>query len=216
MTNTTVSPFIITPPSQEEVDTHASLEPYKVTPSGEYRATLGTATREGNDSQTWVAVGLPVAIVTTVNGEEVSGGVNIAGRSESTNVSTELFVRSWDDGQWVGMIGDDGEPVRRTDDGVQTAYSMGYKLFVQLFQALGVISTGDTDLSALGFINDFGLFDADAIVEALSSYEGAELGVQIRNQAQKRKGTDGKKITQRDSEGRVRREAVITDFFTLS
>ena len=210
----TTDTFMITPPSQEDVDTHASLEPYKVTPSAQYKATLGTAERQGNDSQTWVAVGLPVTLLTTIEGEEVVGEVNIAGRGENTNVSTELFERTREDDDWIATIGDDGEPVRRTDDGAQTAYSMGYKLFVQLFQALGALAAGETDLSTLGFITDIGLLDADAIIEALSGYDGAEVGVQIRNQVQKRK-VNGKKVVQRDAENRPRREAVITDFFTL-
>ncbi len=208
--------FIITPPSQEDVDKHASLDPYRVTPSGRFKATLGTAERMENDSQTWVAVGIPVTLVTTVDGEEAIGEVTIAGRGERTNVSTELFERTQEDGEWIPTIGDDGEPVRRTDDGAQTAYSMGYKQLVQLMQAVGAMQAGDTDLSALGFLNGTGLLDADTIIEALSGYDGAEIGVQIRNQAQKRKDlTTGKKVVQRDDSGKVRREAVITDFFTL-
>lgn len=211
----TTDTFMITPPSQEDVDTHASLEPYRVTPSGEYKASLGVAERQENDSQTWVAVGVAVSLISSVDGEEVVSEVNIAGRNERTNISTELFERTREDDEWVATIGDDGEPVRRTDDRAQTAYGMGYKLLVQLFQALGTLQAGDTDLSTLGFITDIGLLNADAIIEALSGYEGSEVGVQLRNQVQKRKGANGKKIAQRDSEGKVWREAVITDFFTL-
>ncbi len=207
--------FIITPPSQEDVDTHASLAPYTVTPSERYKAALGAAERQENDSQTWVAVGLNVVLLATIDGEEAVGEVTIAGRSERTNVSTELFERTREDGEWIPTIGDDGEPVRRTDDGAQTAYSMGYKLIVQLFQALGALPSGDTDLSAIGFINEIGLLNADAIIEALSGYDGAEVGVQLRNQAQRRK-VNGKKVPVRGDDGKVRREAVITDFFTLS
>ena len=207
--------FIITPPSQEDVDTHASLAPYTVTPSERYKAALGAAERQENDSQTWVAVGLNVVLLATVGGEEAVGEVTIAGRSERTNVSTELFERTQEDGEWIPTIGDDGEPVRRTDDGAQTAYSMGYKLIVQLFQALGALPSGDTDLSAIGFINEIGLLNADAIIEALSGYDGAEVGVQLRNQVQRRK-VNGKKVPVRGDDGKVRREAVITDFFTLS
>lgn len=206
--------FTITPPSQEDVDKHASLAPYTVTPSERYRATLGAAERQENDSQTWVAVGLNVVLVATVDGAEAVGDVAIAGRSERTNISTELFERTQEEGEWVATIGDDGEPVRRMDDGAQTAYDMGYKLFVQLFQALGALKSGDTDLSTLGFINEIGLFDADSIIAALSGYDGAEVGVQLRNQVQRRK-VNGKKQAVRDSEGKVRREAVITDFFAL-
>ena len=207
--------FIITPPSQEDVDTHASLAPYTVTPSERYKAALGAAERQENDSQTWVAVGLNVVLLATVGGEEAVGEVTIAGRSERTNVSTELFERTQEDGEWIPTIGDDGEPVRRTDDGAQTAYSMGYKLIVQLFQALGALPSGDTDLSAIGFINEIGLLNADAIIEALSGYDGAEVGVQLRNQVQRRK-VNGKKVPVQGDDGKVRREAVITDFFTLS
>jgi len=207
--------FIITPPSQEDVDTHASLAPYTVTPSERYKAALGTAERQENDSQTWVAVGLNVVLLATIGGEEAVGEVTIAGRSERTNVSTELFERTQEDGEWIPTIGDDGEPVRRTDDGAQTAYSMGYKLIVQLFQALGALPSGDTDLSAIGFINEIGLLNADAIIAALSGYDGAEVGVQLRNQVQRRK-VNGKKVPVRGDDGKVRREAVITDFFTLS
>lgn len=213
----TMDTFTITPPSQEEVETHASLAPYVVTSSARYKATLGTVERQENDSLTWVAVGLPVTLLSTIEGEETVGEVSIAGRGESTNVSTELFERTREDDEWIATIGDDGNPVRRTDDGAQTAYSMGYKTIVQLFQALGVLGAGETDLTTLGFINEIGLLDADAIIEALSGYSGAEIGVQIRNQAQKRKNfRTGKKVTQRDGDGNVRREAVITDFFTLS
>lgn len=213
----TTDTFTITPPSQEDVDTHASLAPYTVTPSARYKATFGAAERQENDSQTWVAVGLPVTLLSTVEGEEAVGEVNIAGRGESTNVSTELFERKREGDEWVATIGDDGEPRRRTDDGAQTAYRMGYKTLVQLFQALGTLGGGETDLSILGFLNGTGLLDADAIIEALSSYDGSEIGVQIRNQAQKRKDfKTGKKVVQRDNEGNVRREAVITDFFPLS
>ncbi len=207
--------FIITPPSQEDVDTHASLAPYTVTPSERYKAALGAAERQENDSQTWVAVGLNVVLLATTGGEEAVGEVTIAGRSERTNVSTELFERTQEDGEWIPTIGDDGEPVRRTDDGAQTAYSMGYKLIVQLFQALGALPSGDTDLSAIGFINEIGLLNADAIIAALSGYDGAEVGVQLRNQVQRRK-VNGKKVPVRGDDGKVRREAVITDFFTLS
>lgn len=209
--------FTIIPPSQDEVDTHASLAPYVVTPSARYKASLGAAERQGNDSQTWVAVGLNITLLSTVDGEEAVGEVTIAGRSERTNVSTELFERTREDGEWIATIGDDGEPVRRTDDGAQTAYSMGYKLLVQLFQALGALPSGDTDLTAIGFITETGLLNADAIIEALSGYEGTEVGVQIRNQVQKRKDlATGKKTVVRSDDGKVRREAVITDFFTLS
>ncbi len=207
--------FTITPPSQDDVDTHASLEPYKVTPSGRFKATLGLAELQGNDSQTWVAVGIPVTLVTTIDGEEAIGDVPIVGRGERTNVSTELFQRTQEDGEWVATIGDDGEALRRTDDGAQTAYGMGYKLLVQVMQALGALQSGDTDLSALGFLNGTGLLDADAIIEALSGYDGSEVGVQLRNQVQRRKDASGKKVAVRDSEGKVRREAVITDFFAL-
>ncbi len=207
--------FIITPPSQEDVDTHASLAPYTVTPSERYKAALGAAERQENDSQTWVAVGLNVVLLATTDGAEAVGEVTIAGRSERTNVSTELFERTQEDGEWIPTIGDDGEPVRRTDDGAKTAYSMGYKLIVQLFQALGALPSGDTDLSAIGFINEIGLLNADAIIEALSGYDGAEVGVQLRNQVQRRK-VNGKKVPVRGDDGKVRREAVITDFFTLS
>ena len=207
--------FTIKPPSQEDMDTHASLDPYKVTPSGRFKATLGTAERMENDSQTWVAVGIPVTIVTTIDGEEAIGEVTVAGRGERTNVSTELFERKQEDGEWIPTIGDDGEPVRRTDDGAQTAYSMGYKTLVQLMQSVGALASGDTDLSALGFLNDTGLLDADAIIAALSGYDGAEVGVQLRNQAQRRKDASGKKVAVRVSENKVRREAVITDFFAL-
>jgi len=213
----TTDTFAITPPSQEDVETHASLDPYVVTPSARYKATLGVAERQENDSLTWVAVRLPVMLLTTIEGEESVGETNIAGRNESTNVSTELFERTREGDEWIATVGDDGENVRRTDDGAQTAYSMGYKTLVQLFQALGALAAGDTDLSTLGFINDIGLLDADAIIEALSGYDGAEIGVQIRSQTQKRKDfKTGKKITQRDGDGHVRREAVITDFFALS
>lgn len=209
--------FTITPPSQEDVDTHASLAPYTVTPSARYKASLGAAEKRDNDSQTWVAVGVNIVLLTTEDGEEAVGEVPIAGRSEGTNVSTELFERTREDGGWIATIGDDGEPVRRTDDGAQTAYSMGYKLLVQLFQALGALPSGDTDLSAIGFITESGLLNADAIIEALSGYEGSEVGVQIRNQVQKRKDfSTGKKTVVRGDDGKPRREAVITDFFTLS
>lgn len=209
--------FTITPPSQEEVDTHASLAPYTVTPSGKYKASLGPAERQENDSQTWVAVGLNVTLLSTEEGEETVNEIAIAGRNERTNVSTELFERTREDGEWIATIGDDGETVRRTDDGAQTAYSMGYKQLVQLMQAVGAMQAGDTDLSALGFLNGTGLLDADAIIAGLSGYDGAEIGVQIRNQAQRRKDfATGKKVVQRDDSGKVRREAVITDFFTLS
>ena len=212
----TADTFTIVPPSQEDVDTHASLEPYVVTPSGKYKATLGVAEKQGNDSQTWVAVGLTVAIISTVDGEEVVNEVNIAGRGEGTNVSTELFERTREDDEWIATIGLDGEPVRRSDDGAQTAYSMGYKLIVQLFQALGALEAGATDLSTIGFVNDIGLLDADAIITALSGYEGAEVGVQVRNQVQKRKNfSTGKKVTVMGDNGKARREANITDFFTL-
>ncbi|KKN02835.1 hypothetical protein LCGC14_1113640 [marine sediment metagenome] len=207
--------FTIKPPSQEDVDTHASLDPYKVTPSGRFKATLGTAERMENDSQTWVAVGIPVTLVTTIDGEEAIGEVTVAGRGERTNVSTELFQRTQEDGEWIPTIGDDGEPVRRTDDGAQTAYSMGYKTLVQLMQSVGALASGDTDLSALGFLNGTGLLDADAIIAALSGYDGAEVGVQLRNQAQRRKDASGKRVAVRDAENKVRREAVITDFFAL-
>ena len=198
--------FTITPPSQEDVDTHASLAPFVVTPSERYKASLGPAERQENDSQTWVAVGLNVTLLTTVEGEEAVGEVVIAGRGERTNVSTGLFERTQEDGEWIPTIGDDGEPVRRTDDGAQTAYSMGYKLIVQLFQALGALPSGDTDLSAIGFINEIGLLNADAIIEALSGYDGAEVGVQLRNQVQRRK-VNGKKVPVRGDDGKVRREA---------
>ena len=209
--------FTITPPSQEDVDTHASLAPYTTTPSARYKASLGVAEKQTNDSQTWVAVGLNITILSAEDGAEAVGEVAIAGRAEGTNVSTELFERTREDGEWIATIGEDGEPVRRTDDGAQTAYSMGNKLLVQLFQAVGALARGDTDLAVLGFINEVGLLNADAIIEALSGYEGAEVGVQIRNQVQKRKDfSTGKKVVVRGDDGKARREAVITDFFTLS
>ena len=209
--------FTITPPSQEDVDTHASLAPYTTTPSARYKASLGVAEKQTNDSQTWVAVGLNITILSAEDGAEAVGEVAIAGRAEGTNVSTELFERTREDGEWIATIGEDGEPVRRTDDGAQTAYSMGNKLLVQLFQAVGALARGDTDLAVLGFITEVGLLNADAIIEALSGYEGAEVGVQIRNQVQKRKDfSTGKKVVVRGDDGKARREAVITDFFTLS
>ena len=91
----TTDTFAITPPSQEDVETHASLEGYKVTPSARYKATLGTAERQENDSQTWVAVGLPVTLLSTVEGaEEVGGGLGFG------NLAThEVYVPS--DDMWV-------------------------------------------------------------------------------------------------------------------
>jgi len=214
----TTDTFMITPPSQEDVDTHASLEPFKLTPSGRYRANLGTAERHEKCSDTWVAVNLPVTFISDVDGEEVVQEVVIAGREVSASVSTELFERTWDNEErvWIATIGDDGEVTRRTDDNAQLAYGMSYKLLVQLFQALGVLQGGDTDLSVLGFINDLGLLDADALVDGLSGYHGNDIGVQIRNQVQKRKNpVTGKKVVERDDNGKARRESVITDFFAL-
>ena len=211
----TTDTFTITPPSQEDVDTHASLEPYKVTPSAQYRGTLGEAGLHEKCSDTWVAVSIPVTLISDVDGQEAVKEIAIAGRGEAVSVSTELFQRTREDDTWIGVIGNDGEILRRTDDNAQIAYGISYKLVVQLFQALGALPVGDTDLGTLGFVTDIGLLNADAIIEALSGYDGAEIGVQIRNQVQKRKGADGKKTVVRDAENRPRREAVITDFFTL-
>ncbi|KKM17205.1 hypothetical protein LCGC14_1678130 [marine sediment metagenome] len=213
--------FIITPPSQEDVDTHASLAPFQLTPSGRYKTTLGTATKEENDSQTWVAVGLPITIISTEDGKETVNEISVAGRSENQNASTELFKRTQEEGEWIGTVGDDGEIIRRTDDGAQTAYRMSYKLLVQLFQAVGALQPGDTDLATLGFQTDIGLLNADTIVEALSGYEGTEVGAQLRNKVQKRKDyskdpTGKKKFTVFDDAGKPRREVELTDFFTLS
>ena len=102
--------FTITPPSQDEVDTHASLAPYTTTPSARYKASLGAAEKQTNDSQTWVAVGLNITIRSDEDDDETVGEVAIAGRSEGTNVSTELFERDLVDKEWIAKIGEDGEP----------------------------------------------------------------------------------------------------------
>jgi len=201
--NAALSPFAITPPSQEDVDKRRSLT-FTPTPKGDYRSTLAVATAEESKIGAWEYLAVNVALVSTLDGDTTVDELNIAGRTEGARITMRLWETEGEGDDRAIKVNDFGDKIARESK----AYGYSTKTLVQLFQAVGALEHGNTDLSSLGLSE----LDPEAFENALAGYAGADVGVRIRVQTQRTK--EGKVIL--TDEGTPLRRSEISDFFTLS